>query len=69
MANFRTLVVHYSRTGTTRKVAESLAAKLLCDSEVIIEERDRSGLLGYLRSLFEARRHVHRALVRQSRIH
>lgn len=58
MANSRILVVHYSRTGTTRKVAESLAAQLRCDSEAIIEERGRSGMFGYLRSLFEARRQV-----------
>ena len=58
MANSRILVVHYSRTGTTRKVAELLAAQLRCDSEAIVEERDRSGMLGYLRSLLEARRQV-----------
>ena len=58
MANSRILVVSYSWTGTTRKVAESLAAALRCDSEAIIEVRSRSGMLGYLRSLLEARRQV-----------
>ena len=58
MANSRILVVYYSRTGTTRKVAAALAAKLGCDSEEIIEARSRSGMFGYLRSLIEARRQV-----------
>ena len=58
MANSRILVVYYSRTGTTRKVAGSLAAALRCDSEEIIEARSRSGMLGYLRSALEARRQV-----------
>jgi menaquinone-dependent protoporphyrinogen IX oxidase len=58
MANSRILVVHYSRTGTTRKVAELLAAQLRCDGETIMEERERSGMLGYLRSVVEARRQV-----------
>lgn len=58
MASSKILVVYYSRTGTTRKVAGSLAAKLRCDSEEIIEARSRSGMLGYLRSVVEARRQV-----------
>jgi len=58
MANSRIVVVHYSWTGTTRKVAESLTMKLQCDSEEIIEARSRSGMLGYMRSLIEAQRQV-----------
>lgn len=58
MANPRILVVYYSRTGTTRKVAAALAKKLGCDSEEIIEARSRRGMLGYLRSVIEARRQV-----------
>jgi len=58
MANSKIHVVYYSQTGTTRKVAESLTAKLQCDSEEIIEVKSRSGFLAYLRSLIEARRQV-----------
>ncbi len=58
MANSRILVVSYSRTGTTRKVAEALAAALGGDSEAIVEPGSRSGMLGYLRSVIEARRRV-----------
>lgn len=58
MADSRILVVYYSRTGTTRKVAESLTTALRCDSEEILEAGSRSGMLGYVRSLIEARRQV-----------
>jgi menaquinone-dependent protoporphyrinogen IX oxidase len=56
MADGRILVVYYSRTGTTRKVAQSLAAALSCDCEEIVEAGSRGGMLGYLRSVVEARR-------------
>jgi len=46
----KTLVVFYSRTGTTRKVAEKLSAALAADLEEIIDKDKRSGVLGYLRS-------------------
>ena len=44
------LVVFYSRTGTTRKVAEALAKVLDCDLEELRDTRTRAGLPGYLRS-------------------
>jgi len=50
------LIVYATRTGTTRKVAEALAAALHGDIEAIEEPRGRGGPLGYLRSLIEARR-------------
>jgi menaquinone-dependent protoporphyrinogen IX oxidase len=56
MENPRVLIVYYSRSGTTRKVAEALSAALHCDTEEIVETRSRSGPLGYVRSLLEARR-------------
>jgi flavodoxin len=56
MADPRILIIYYSRSGTTRKVAESLSAVLTCDREEIVEANSRSGVLGYLRSLVEARR-------------
>jgi flavodoxin len=55
MAAPRILIVYYSRSGTTRRIADSLAAALKCDIEEITEPRSRTGLYGYLRSLVEAR--------------
>lgn len=42
------LIVYYSRTGTTKKVAEYLRTKLQCDIEEIFDTKDRSGTIGYL---------------------
>jgi flavodoxin len=46
----KTLVVFYSRIGNTRKVAEELEKVLECDIEEIIDTKNRSGSLGYMRS-------------------
>ena len=54
MAKTKTLVVYYSRTGITRRVAESLAALLGGDIEEICEPRSRIGLLAILRSAGQA---------------
>lgn len=51
----RTLVVFFSRSGTTAQVAEHLARALSADLERIVEPTSRSGLRGYVRSLLEAR--------------
>jgi len=56
MSASRTLVVFYSRSGTTRRIAQALAEALKCDLEEITEPRPRTGFLGYIRSLLEARR-------------
>ena len=48
------LVVFYSRTGTTKRLAEAISIVLKCDLEEIREPESRSGLLGYLRSGKEA---------------
>jgi flavodoxin len=50
----RVLVVYYSRSGNTRKLAQAVALAGRFDLEELREPRDRSGLLGYLRSGFEA---------------
>ncbi len=50
----RTLVVYFSRTGTTRKVAGEITARAQAECEEIRESRGRRGLLGYLRSAREA---------------
>ncbi|HIE05401.1 MAG TPA: hypothetical protein EYP58_01230 [bacterium (Candidatus Stahlbacteria)] len=44
------LVVYYSRTGRTRKVAEAIARGLEADIEAITDNVNRSGPIGYLRS-------------------
>src|SRR5512133_3383423 len=51
----RVLVLHYSRTGRTRSIAEFLARALGADLEEIREpDRDRRGVPGFLRSGVEA---------------
>jgi flavodoxin len=44
------LVAYYSRSGTTKKVAETISAALNCDSEEIIDTKNRKGLWGWLTS-------------------
>ncbi len=44
------IVVYYSRTGTTRKVAEGISTALKCDVEEIIDTENRSGVIGWLKS-------------------
>lgn len=42
------LVVYYSRTGTTRGVAETLAERLNADIEEIVDRKRRGGILGFM---------------------
>ena len=44
------LVVFYSRTGTTKKVAETISSILKCDVEEVFDTKNRAGVLGWLRS-------------------
>lgn len=46
----KTLVVYYSRTGHTSKIAQELAVALECDIEEIIDTKKREGVLGWIRS-------------------
>jgi len=46
----KSLVVFYSRTGTTKRVAESISNLLKCDVEEVIDRKDRKGPLGCLKS-------------------
>lgn len=48
------LVIYYSRTGITQKVATRIAAQCACDIEPIRDMRSRRGLPGYLRCCHEA---------------
>lgn len=52
----RTLVVYFSRTGRTHRIALEIAAPLGADIERIEEQRSRAGFLGYWRSGREAYR-------------
>jgi menaquinone-dependent protoporphyrinogen IX oxidase len=50
----KTLVAFYSRTGTTRRMARSIAATLDADLEDIVDVDPREGLRGYMRSSLDA---------------
>ncbi len=44
------LVIFYSRTGTTKKVGNLISEKLSCDVEEIFDTKKRLGFFGWLRS-------------------
>jgi len=50
----KTLIVYYSRSGTTRAVARRLGELLGGDVEEIRDMRSRKGAIGFMRSGFEA---------------
>ena len=50
------LVVYYSRTGSTRQLAQRIAAMLDADLEEIHEAHKRLGAFGFLRSLYDVAR-------------
>jgi flavodoxin len=43
----KTLVVYYSKTGNTRRLAEEIAKQLCCDIEEIHDKKSRSGAAGW----------------------
>lgn len=45
----KSLVVYYSRTNTTKKLAEDIAGKINADTEEITSKVSYSGKLGYMR--------------------
>jgi len=59
----KALVVFYSRTGTTEKIAEEIAKRLKIDIERILDVKSRSGLLGWLRSGREAKKKMEAAII------
>jgi flavodoxin len=50
----RILVVYFSRTGTTEQVAQRIARALGADIEPIVDRSRRGGIIGYLRSAYQA---------------
>ena len=50
----KSLIVFYSRTGITKKVAEAISEILECDIEEIRDTKNRKGALGYLASFKDA---------------
>ncbi|MFH0936417.1 MAG: flavodoxin [Candidatus Woesearchaeota archaeon] len=50
----KTLLVFYSRTGTTKKLAEEISKNLKCDLEEIFDTKNRLGIIGYLKSGHDA---------------
>lgn len=44
----KVLVVYYSRTGNTERVAKSIAERLNGDTEKIVDKKDRSGFWGFI---------------------
>lgn len=44
------LVVFYSRSGVTKKIAQKISKRLKADIEEIIDLKDRSGAIGYLKA-------------------
>ncbi len=54
MGQASVLVVFYSRSGFTRTVAEALARALSADLEELGDTKNRAGIIGYVKSGFEA---------------
>ena len=52
----RPLVIYYSRTGNTKKVAEAISSALKCDSEEISDTKKRKGPVAYLAAARDAMR-------------
>jgi len=46
----KALVIYYSRTGRTKKVAETISNILSCDIEEIVDIKKRTGSLGFFHS-------------------
>lgn len=52
----KVLVAYYSRTGNNEKLVNELQAKLGCDVENIVDTVSRKGVLGWLKSGYQATR-------------
>jgi len=47
-SNLKILVVYYSKTGHTRKIAQDIAKQMEADLEDINDQKKRTGLLGFI---------------------
>ena len=45
----KTLVVYYSRTGFTKKLAHALAVKLQAETEELVDNTSRKGIMGWIK--------------------
>jgi len=52
----KALLIFYSRTGTTKKVAQAISHLLKCDVEEVIDAKNRAGVIGYLKGGRDAMR-------------
>lgn len=48
MENKKIIVVCYTRTGTTKKVADAIAEYLKCEIEELVDTKNRKGIFGWL---------------------
>jgi len=55
MGDRKALVVYYSRTGTTKQVAEAIADGLGAELEEIVDTKSRKGMLGFVAGGKDAR--------------
>ena len=56
LIKLKTLVVYYSRTGNARFVAQTIAAEVGADIEEVIDQKKRSGPIGFFTGGSDARR-------------
>ena len=52
--NMKTLIVYYSRTSQTKKIAKIIQKDLNCDIEEITVGEKYNGTVGYIKSGFDA---------------
>jgi flavodoxin len=52
----RSLVVFYSRTGTSKFVAEKVVSELSAETEEVVDLKNRRGWLGFIRAGYDATR-------------
>lgn len=48
------VVAYYSRTGNTRQVAQKIKETIGCDIDEIIDKENRKGIIGFLKSGYQA---------------
>lgn len=47
-------IVYFTRTGTSKRVAEKLASKLSCETVVILDDKNWKGIVGFIKGGFYA---------------